>query len=66
MKKLLSVLLAICLIAGLLPVVASAAAEAKVLVVSDSEANTKNTYTVAEGNADANAVSSSGSMAAPP
>ena len=51
MKKILSVLIALCLIAGLLPVVASAAAEAKVLVVSDAEANTKNTYTVAEGNA---------------
>ena len=36
MKKVLSILIVICLIAGLLPVIASAATTAKVSIISDA------------------------------
>lgn len=49
MKKLLGLLLAICLIAGLLPVVASAAGNAKISIVSDATAGATTDYAVAEG-----------------
>jgi len=49
MKKLLGLLLAICLIAGLLPVVASAAGNAKISIVSDATAGATTSYAVAEG-----------------
>ena len=49
MKKLLGLLLAICLIAGLLPVVASAAGNAKISIVSDATAGTTTSYAVEEG-----------------
>ena len=50
MKKLFSILVAICLIAGLLPVFASAdSILAKVSVVSDADSGAKTTYELAEG-----------------
>ena len=49
MKKILGILIAICLIAGLLPVVASAAGTATVSIVSDAEAATMTDYTLTEG-----------------
>ena len=49
MKKLLGVLIAICLIVGLLPVFASAAGVATVSIVSDAEGGTMTDYTLTEG-----------------
>ena len=49
MKKLLSVLIVACLIAGLLPVFASAAGVATVSIVSDAAAGTMTDYTLSEG-----------------
>lgn len=69
MKKLFSILLAICLIAGLLPVVASAAGVVKVSIVSDAVAGTMTDYTLTEGTTiylvtnDAGAASTAGATA---
>ena len=69
MKKLFSILLAICLIAGLLPVVASAAGVVKVSIVSDAKAGTMTDYTLTEGTTiylvtnDAGAASTAGATA---
>ena len=49
MKKFLGILIAICLIVGLLPVFASAAGVATVSIVSDAAAGTMTDYTLTEG-----------------